>query len=577
MLVGYASPHLGAISVAALLTLAGSAAALAQPLAAGRMVDALGSGQDMTAVLMGLAALVLVGAGANALSAYVLGKAAESVVFSARMDLAARFARLRLSAMDRTRPGDLLARMMSDTVLLREVATRSLVDGFVGVLSVVAMLVAMFLLDPLLFTGTAAVFAANLVVLGLLAPRIGRATWQAQEAVGAVGSATEKLLGAFRTIKAFGAEAGQIAVIREAAERARRHGVSAVRWNALIGSAMGFTVPAAVLAVLGLGGARVTTGNIELSTLIAFLLYLFYLVGPVEQVMHAVSQLQAGAAAADRLREVSALEVEPGRTGEDGPGTWDRPASLRFDDVRFRYDDEREQVHRGVSFTVPPGGMTAFVGPSGAGKSTVFALAERFYDPDSGRVLLDGTDLRDWPLDALRGAMGYVEQDAPVLDGTLRDNLLLGSPLAADSEIRDVLVATRLDGLVDRLPSGLDTVVGHRGNRLSGGERQRVAIARALLRKPRLLLLDEVTSQLDAVNELALREAVTTAARMTTVLVVAHRLSTVMRADQIVVMDAGRVRAVGTHAELVAGDELYAELAATQFLTAESQGDHARG
>lgn len=219
-----------------------------------------------------------------------------------------------------------------------------------------------------------------------------------------------------------------------------------------------------------------------------------------------------------------------------------------------------------MTFDVPARGMTAFVGPSGAGKTTVFSLIERFYDPEAGVVTLDGRDLSEWDLPQLRSAIGYVEQDAPVLSGSLRENLLLGNSDADEGAVGRVLKTTRLDGLVARLPKGLETLVGHRGTKLSGGERQRVAIARALLRRPRLLLLDEATSQLDAVNEAALRDTVADVARTTTVLVVAHRLSTVTMADRIVVMDAGRVRAVGTHRELVAADPLYAELAATQFL-----------
>jgi ATP-binding cassette subfamily C protein len=238
--------------------------------------------------------------------------------------------------------------------------------------------------------------------------------------------------------------------------------------------------------------------------------------------------------------------------------------------VRFRYRPGLPDVHHGVSFVIPPRGMTAFVGPSGAGKTTVFSLIERFYEPDSGRVLVDGVDARDWPLTPLRAAIGYVEQDAPVLSGTLHENLLLGGPGAPREELDDVLRITRLSDLIERLPDGLETFVGHRGTRLSGGERQRVAIARALLRHPRLLLLDEVTSQLDAINEAALRETVADVAQLITVLVVAHRLSTVVMADRIVVMDAGRVHATGTHAELVVASPLYAELAATQFLAASA-------
>jgi ABC-type multidrug transport system fused ATPase/permease subunit len=260
------------------------------------------------------------------------------------------------------------------------------------------------------------------------------------------------------------------------------------------------------------------------------------------------------------------LPVEPADPPAPLPPPGAPPAALTFEKVRFRYQPDLPEVHHGVSFAIPAGGMTAFVGPSGAGKTTVFSLIEAFYQPDSGRILVDGRDLRQWALSELRAAIGYVEQDAPVLSGTLRENLLYGNPASTEDDVWTILRTARLDQFISALPHGLDTHVGHRGMKLSGGERQRVAIARTLLRHPRLLLLDEATSQLDAVNEAALRETVAEAARTTTVLVVAHRLSTVTMADRIIVMDAGQVRAIGMHSELVANDPLYAELAATQFL-----------
>lgn len=297
----------------------------------------------------------------------------------------------------------------------------------------------------------------------------------------------------------------------------------------------------------------------------AFLLYLFALAPRIGQLVEGVGQFQIGSAAAARIREVEELEAEE----LEAEGVRERkplPATVAFHEVRFAYRPGLPDVHRRVSFTVPGYGLTAFVGPSGAGKTTAFSLIERFYEPDAGRVSLDGKDVREWPLAELRANIGYVEQDSPVLAGTLRDNLTLGVGEATPDQLRHILRLARLEGVADRLPHGLDTHVGHRGCRLSGGERQRVAIARALLRRPRLLLLDEATSQLDAANEAALRDTVTDAARTTTVLVVAHRLSTVTTADRIVVMEAGRVRAVGTHAQLMDNDSLYRELATTQLL-----------
>jgi ATP-binding cassette subfamily C protein len=316
------------------------------------------------------------------------------------------------------------------------------------------------------------------------------------------------------------------------------------------------------------GGARVAAGAIDVGTLIAFLMYVFYLIPPLQSLVNAASQYQVGAAAVTRIQEAERMPTEPVTPPAALPTPGAAPAGLEFRDVHSRYAPDLPPVHRGVTFTVPPRGMTAFVGPSGAGKTTLFSLIERFYEPTAGTIRLDGRDLRSWDLAQLRATIGYVEQDAPVLSGSLRENLLLGAPDATEDDLRRVVHMARLDALVARLPQGLDTLVGHRGTKLSGGERQRIAIARALLRRPRLLLLDEATSQLDAVNEAALRETVAEAARTTTVLLVAHRLSTVTLADQIIVINSGVVQAVGTHNELISADPLYAELAATQFLAA---------
>ncbi|MFJ9121494.1 ABC transporter ATP-binding protein [Streptomyces sp. NPDC102394] len=566
LLIGYVRPHRWALLTGALLSLLTGATGLLLPLVAKGLIDDLSHDRAITGALLAMSALVIANAALGGLGSYVLRRTAESVVLGARRALSSYLLRLRITAVDRSEPGDLMARITSDTTLLREVTTDSLVGLGTGGLTLVATVVMMGLVDPVLLGVTLAVIAGAGTVLGVIVPRINRASRRAQDAVGVMGASLERILGALRTVKASGAEHREERTLHEAAEESWRQSVSAAKWSAAAGNTAGLAMQIAFITVLAVGGARVATGAIEVGTLVAFLLYVFYLMSPIQQVVGAITQYQTGAAALARIQEALSLPSEPADRPAPLPSPGAEPAALAFDEVRFRYADDLPYVHHGVSFAVPPRGMTAFVGPSGAGKTTVFSLIERFYDPESGTISLDGRPLADWELPRLRSAIGYVEQDAPVLSGSLRDNLLLGNPEADDDAVARVVRTTRLDGLVARLPQGLETLVGHRGTKLSGGERQRVAIARALLRRPRLLLLDEATSQLDAVNEAALRDTVADVARTTTVLVVAHRLSTVTMADRIVVMDAGRVRAVGTHRELVAADPLYAELAATQFL-----------
>ncbi len=566
LLLSYVRPHRGALLGGALLSLVTGATGLALPLVARELIDDLAHDRAVTGALLLMSALVIGNTVLGAVGSYVLRRAAESVVLGARRTLSSYLLRLRIAAVDRTEPGDLMARITSDTTLLREVTTDSLIGLGTGGLTLIATVALMGWVEPVLLAVTLGVLALAGTLLGVVVPRIRRASKQAQDAVGVMGATLERVLGALRTVKASGAEPREERRLHDAARESWRMSVRAAKWSAAAGNTAGLAMQLAFITVLAVGGARVATGAIDIGTLVAFLLFVFYLMAPISQVVGAVTQYQAGSAALARIQEALRLPAEPAAPPAALPSPGAAPAAVAFEDVRFRYADDLPYVHHGVTFTVPAQGLTAFVGPSGAGKTTVFSLVERFYDPESGVITVDGRNLAEWDLPELRAAIGYVEQDAPVLSGSLRDNLLLGNPDADGSTLTRVLKTTRLDGLVARLPQGLDTLVGHRGTKLSGGERQRVAIARALLRRPRLLLLDEATSQLDAVNEAALRDTVADVARTTTVLVVAHRLSTVTAADRIVVMDAGRVRAVGTHRELVAGDPLYAELAATQFL-----------
>jgi ABC-type multidrug transport system fused ATPase/permease subunit len=433
IMYGYVRPHRRALLAGGALSLLTGAAGLALPLVVRALIADLGHHRSVTVLLLLMTALVVANAALGALGSYLLRRTAESVVLTARQRLVDRLLGLTIGGLDRAEPGDLMSRVTSDTTLLRDVTTDSLVGVVTGTLTLVATLVLMSLMDVVLFAVTVGVFSLAVLVISLVVPTIGRAARRAQDSVGVMGAALERMLGAFRTIKASGAEYREGQRIHAAARDAWRADIRAAKWQAIAGSTAGLSIQCAFIAVLATGGARVASGAIEVGTLVAFLLYVFYLMSPIQQLVSAATQYQV-------------------------------------------------------------------------------------------------------------------------------------APDATDTEVGEVLQVTRLASLVTRLPEGLDTAVGHRGTRLSGGERQRVAIARALLRRPRLLLLDEATSQLDALNEAALRETVAEAALMTTVLVVAHRLSTVAMADRIIVMDAGRVKAAGTHAELVASDPLYAELAATQFL-----------
>ncbi|MER5628467.1 ABC transporter ATP-binding protein [Streptosporangium sp. NPDC002544] len=558
-------PHKRVLLLGGMLTLVGSSAGLAMPILAKSVIDTFGKGGDLIGPVLWLSASVLVAALVLTAGRFLLERMGEGIVLASRMSLVDRILRLRVADVDRLKPGDLLSRVNSDTTLLRAVCTEALASSVDATFVFLGAVVLMAIIDGLLLMITLAVIALIGLIAASITPRIRRASLQAQVALGEMNSALDRTLQAFRTVKASGAESREIALVGAAATEARDRGVTAAAWSSVTGIAAWMSTQLAFLAVLGVGGARVASGSMEISSLIAFLLYLFYLVSPIGTLIQNLTQIQNGLAAIARIQEISELPSEP-----PTPETWKpetgAPVGLTFSGVVFRYGEDRPIIHNQVNFKVPAGGMTALVGPSGAGKSTVFGLIERFYEPQAGTILIGGRDIREWPLSELRASLSYVEQDAPVLAGTFRENLVFGAPGATEEEIAHTLARTRLDDLIARLPEGLDTPVGHRGVLLSGGERQRVAIARALLRKPRLLLLDEATSQLDAMNELRLREVVAEVARETTVLVIAHRLSTVTGANRIILMEAGRVRAYGTHDELVDADDLYRELAATQFL-----------
>ncbi|MFD6568026.1 ABC transporter ATP-binding protein [Micromonospora profundi] len=568
-LLPYLREHRGTLVVVGLLSLAGAGASLTQPLLTRSVLDRVTDGQGVSRLVAVLVVLVLLGAAIGGLRNYLLQRTAEGLVLTTRRRLAAHLLRLPITEYDSRRTGDLLSRVGSDTTLLRAVVTSGLFETVTGAVMVVGAGTAMVLLDPLLFGVTLLGVGLGLGFAATFARRVRALARAAQERVGEMTSAVERAISAARTIRASRAEARETETVAGSAREAYSAGLRVARVQAVVGPIGTVTVQGAFLLVLGIGGARVAAGAITVGDLVAFVMYLFFLALPLAQVLNAYTQLQSGLGALQRIEEILAVPAE-GAADRPTPGgataTSRQPTPMiEFDRVGFGYPGGQEVLHD-VSFAVPAGTRTALVGPSGAGKSTLLALVERFYEVSAGAVRIDGTDVRELPRDVLRARLGYVEQEAPVLAGTLRENLLITTPDATDERLHQVLDEVNLSHLANRTPQGLDVQVGEGGVLLSGGERQRLAIGRALLASPPVLLLDEPTSNLDARNEAALRRAIDAVAVRRTLLIVAHRLATVVDADQIVVLDGGRVSAVGTHAELTATDPLYRELATHQLL-----------
>lgn len=591
-LLPYLTEHRTVLSFVIVLSVLGAGASLAQPLLVSQVISVVEKGDPLGLLVWGLIALVVISALISGYQHYLLQRTGEGVVLSSRRKLVSRMLNLPISEFDLRRTGDLVSRVGSDTTLLRAVLTQGLVEAIGGSVTFVGAIIAMLVIDPLLLGLTVLVIAIAVTTVTLLSARIRVASRKAQERVGDLAASVERSISAVRTIRAANAADREIAAVQDDAVGAWRMGISVAKISALVVPIAGISLQVSFLVVLGVGGFRVAEGSITVASLVAFILFLFLMITPLGQAFGAITSVNAALGALGRIQEIISLPTETERDREiadSAAGPVETDDAIRFDDVRFQYaalvdpgdateagdasDDvatpDAVEVHtvlHGVTFGAPRGRRTALVGPSGAGKSTILALIERFYDPTVGVIRLGGVDLRALDRTELRAQIGYVEQDAPVLAGTLRENLTLGSPDASEQQCIQVLHDVNLTEVLERNPLGLDAPVGEDGVMLSGGERQRLAIARALLAAPPILLLDESTSSLDGLNEQLLREAIDAVAVDRTLIVIAHRLSTVVDSDQIVVLDHGRVVGVGSHSELVQSTPLYRDLAKHQLL-----------
>lgn len=511
---------------------------------------------------------------------YLLQKIGEGVVFEARKNLISHLLRLPIFEFDNRSVGDMLSRVSGDSSRLRMALIQGAIALTSGSFIVVGAAIGLALTDILLFLTALASILLSFIGIILMSNIIQKASFRVQKELGKLSELVEHDLHAIRTIRSTNATSIEEEKATQQADQLRKLGIRLAKIQSLMTPISNTSIQICGLIVLGIGGYRVSMGHMAIEDLVAFALLLYIMIGPVGQIFSAFSGIGESLGSFARIRELLDLALEtdydtnttittiPNSSAQNGMVVFEK-VSFGYNKLKFGADIaqiEEEMILKEVSLSAEYGKRTAIVGPSGAGKSTILHLIERFYDPDNGHIYVDGKDHRSVSREELRNLITYVEQNAPVLPGTLRENLLIGNTDVSDQECYNVLEMVNLSYLIERSPDKLDMKIGESGTTLSGGERQRLALARSLLSKAKILLLDELTSNLDSLNEKAMKKAVDKLRESKTVIVVAHRLSTIVDSDIIYVLEHGRIVGSGNHNELLNKVPLYSELAKEQFL-----------
>ena len=567
-LLPFILPYRGMVALALVALVVTASVSLMLPMAVRRVVD--GFSGDSTVLLdqyfgaaLAIAAVMAMGSG---LRYYFVTRLGERVVADIRRALFDRVLGMSPAFFERVMTGEVLSRITTDTTLILSVIGSSVSVALRNALTLLGGLVLLSLTSGKLAALVLLIVPAVVGPIVLLGRRVRNVSRENQEFIAQSSGKASEALSAVQTVQSFTHEARTKADFGLVTEQSFDSARKRIRTRATMTVIVIFLAFAGVVGVLWIGARDVRAGVMTPGELVQFLIYAVLVAGAVGALSEIWGELQRAAGATERLVEL--LNTEDPVQDSATPKTLPRPVrgEISFENLAFRYPSRPEtSALDGVSLRVRPGETVALVGPSGAGKTTMFAMIQRFYDPQAGRVLLDGIDLRDLAREDFRRAIAMVPQDPVIFAASAADNIRYGRPEASDAEVAAAARAAAADDFIMALPQGYASGLGERGIMLSGGQKQRIAIARAILRDAPVLLLDEATSALDAESERAVQAAVERLAEGRTVLVVAHRLATVKRADRIVVFAGGRIVATGTHAALVAEDGLYARLARLQF------------
>ena len=588
-IAGFATPYKFEISIFLVLVIVDAIISVAIPLLFRVVIDEVdtngsGSRSVVIGVALAIAGIAIFDAGLSLIQRYFSARVGEGLIYDLRTRVFGHVQRMPVAFFTRTQTGALVSRLNNDVIGAQQAITSTLSSVVSNVVGLVLVITAMLFLSWQITIGALVLLPVFLLParwVGRKLQGISRQAMQLNADMSTTMTERFNVSGALLA-KLFGRPAEEDAEFAEKAAGVRNAGVSIALTGAFFMTALTLVAALATALTYLIGGHLAISRSITLGTLMALAALLGRLYGPLTALTNVRITVMSALVSFDRVFEV--LDLEPMIKEKPDAGTLpDGPVAIEFDDVAFRYPTAEEvslaslesvarldqapsaQVLRGVSFTAAAGEMVALVGPSGAGKTTITSLANRLYDPLTGTIRIGGTDIRDVTLESLHATVGTVTQDAHMFHTTIRGNLLYARPTATDEELTDALRDAQILDLVQSLPDGLDTVVGDRGYRLSGGEKQRLAIARLLLKAPSVVVLDEATAHLDSESEAAVQRALARALRGRTSLVIAHRLSTVRDADQILVVDGGRIVEHGRHEELLAADGLYAELYRVQF------------